>query len=479
MSDKHKNKREFLLNNENIYFNVMYLAWPIIIQSFLQVLIGTIDIKMVGSLGVDAISAVGTGRNIIMLIMVFVMAISTGTIALISRFTGMGDYKSVSVAAGQAFFLSIVAAAVMIPLGLSTNEWILNILGVHNNVFVLAKEYMAIFFLSIPFFLLNFMAKSIFQGAGDTTTPLIIDIVMNVANVIGNFIFIFGFWVFPAMGVGGAAMGTLVARLLVSILGWGALVSGKFVVKVEILDMIKPKWEIGKQILKIGLPTAFQGLSRNISTFIIFAILARTLRAEAAVPAYVIGTNLNQYALMPGLAMGTAAATLSGMNIGAGKLPRAYKTGVVSAFLGAILMGTLAFIFAAFSTPLIKFFLNEANPEVLQIGKTFLIIIGLAEPMHAVTISLSRTMQGAGYTKYPFLITLVSWLFVRVSLSYLLAIVFDLGPRGVWIGIALSTVLAGILSYLSFRNKKWQYVKIEDGTRKEKWQVTEIEDINN
>lgn len=462
MSDKSKDRRHSLLNNENLYLNVIYLAWPVVIQSLLQVLIGTIDIKMVGSLGVDAISAVGTGRNIIMLIMVLVMAISTGTIAMISRFIGMGDDDGVSAIAGQAFFLSIVAAIFMIPIGLLTNDWVLNLLGVNENVFILAKEYMAIFFLSIPFFLLNFMAKSIFQGAGDTKTPLIVDIIMNIMNVIGNFIFIFGFGIFPPMGVGGAAMGTLVARLIGAILGWGALISGKFVVKVNVIDMIKPRWEVGKQILKIGLPTALQGLSRNISTFIIFAILARTLRSASAVPAYVIGTNLNQYALMPGLAVGTAAATLSGMNIGAGKLDRAYETGKVSALLGAILMGSIALVFAVFSTPLIKFFLNESNPEVLRIGKIFLIIIGISEPFHAITITFSRTMQGAGYTKHPFIITLISWVFVRISLSYILAIILNFGSTGVWLAISISNMLSGLLSYLLFKRKEWQYVNIEE-----------------
>lgn len=455
-------RREFLLNNDNLYYNVLYLAWPIIIQSLLQVSIGTIDIKMVGSLGVDAISAVGTGRNIIMLIMVLVMAVSTGTIAMISRFTGMNDEKSVSASAGQAFFLSLLASVFMIPLGLLTNDWVLHLLGVNENVFILAKEYMAIFFISIPFFLLNFMAKSIFQGAGDTKTPLIIDIIMNIINVIGNFIFIFGLWIFPEMGVRGAAMGTLVARLVGSILGWGALMSGNFAVKVYLKDMIRPKWKIGKQIMRIGLPTAFQGLSRNISRFLIFAILARTAMADAAVPAYVIGTNLNQYALMPGLAIGTAAATLSGMNIGADKLKRAYRTGKVCAILGSILMGILALIFVVFSTPFIKFFLNEPSPEILAIGKSFLIIIGLSEPLHAVTISLSRTMQGAGYTRYPFVVTFISWLLIRVSLSYLLAVVFDLGATGVWIGISISTFISGLLSIIVFRRGKWRYVEIEE-----------------
>ncbi len=462
MSKKSKYGSDSLIKHKHLYWEVFYLAWPIVIQSLLQVLIGTIDIKMVGSLGVDAISAVGTGRNIIMLIMILVMAISTGTIAMISRFTGMGDEESVSASAGQAFFLSIIAALFMVPLGILTNEWILSILGVTDNVFILAKEYMNIFFLSIPFFLLNFMAKSIFQGAGDTKTPLIIDIIMNVLNVIGNFVFIFGLWIFPAMGVGGAALGTLVARLVGSILGWSALVSGKFVVKVNPIDMIKPRWEIGKQIISIGLPAALQGLSRNISRFVLFAILARTVRAEAAIPAYVIGTNLNQYALMPGLAIGTAAATLSGMNLGANKPEKAYETAKICARLAAILMGVLAFIFAVFSTPFIKFFLNESNPEVLQIGKTFLIIIGLSEPLHAITISFLRTMQGAGYTKYPFLITLVSWVFIRISFSYIFALPLNLGSTGVWLGISISTIISGLLSYKFFKKRDWQKVEIKN-----------------
>lgn len=454
-------KTEFLLNNDNLYYNIAYLGWPIILQSLLQVSVGTIDIKMVGSIGVDAISAVGTGRNVIMLIMVLVMAVSTGTIAMVSRSIGKGDKKSVSISAGQSFFLCIIGSIFMVPLGLLTNKWILQLLGVSDNVLFLAQEYMQIFFLSIPFFLLHFIAKAIFQGAGDTKTPLVIDIIMNIVNVIGNFIFIYGFWIFPEMGVMGAAIGTGISRIVGSALGWSALLSGKFIVHVKSKDILKPNWKVGKQIVGIGLPAALQGLTRNISRFLLFAILARTMRADAAVPAYVIGTNLNQYALMPGLAIGTAAATLSGMNIGANKLKRAEENGKVCAILGAIMMGVIAFIFVIFSTPFINFFLDEASPDVLEIGKTFLIIIGISEPLHAVTITLSRTMQGAGYTKVPFWITFIAWLIIRVTLAYVLAIVFNLQSTGVWIGISVSTIISGILSYLVFKQGKWKHVVIE------------------
>jgi len=454
-------KREFLLNNDNLYKNSIYLALPIVIQSLLQVSIGTIDMKMVGSISVDSISAVGSSRNIVNLIMILVMAISTGTTAMVSRFIGEGDKESASLSAGQSFFLCLIASAFMIPFGLLINKFSLKLLGVNANVLVLAERYMKVFFLAIPFFLLHFIAKAIFQGSGDTKTPLLIDIVMNIVNVVFNYFFIFGVWIFPEMGVTGAAVGSAISRLVGASLGWGALLSGRFVLKVNYLHMIKPHWDKAKQIINIGLPAALQGLSRNITTIILFSILARTLHGDAAVPAFIIGTNLNQYALMPGLAIGTAAATLSGMNIGAKKLKRAEESGKASAVLSVVLMSLIAFIFVIFSEPLIKFFLDKPNADVLRIGKMYLLIIAFSEPFHGVTISLFRTMQGAGYTKYPFYVTVISWLLIRVALAYVLAFTFNLQATGVWIAISVTTVISAAMALYLFRIGNWKYVKIE------------------
>lgn len=453
-------KREYLLTNDNLYKSTIYLAWPVVIQSILQVSVGTVDIKMVGTLGVDAISAVGTSRNVIMILMVLVMAISTGTTAMVARFIGKNDDRNASISAGQAFMLSILLSIIIVPIGMLTNEYSLRLLGVDDNVLNLAMGYMRVFFIAIPFFLLYFMAKSIFQGAGDTRTPLWIDIVMNLVNVGGNFIFIFGMLGVPAYGVAGAAMGTALSRIVGAALGWGALLSGKFDIKVELKDMIRPIWKVSSQIINIGIPAALQGISRNASTFVLFAILARTLDSASAVPAFVIGTNLNQYALMPGLAIGTAAATLSGMNLGAKQYNRAEASGRATAVLGAGVMLFISVLFYIFATPFINFFLDTPNDEVVRIGTRFLLLIAIAEPFHAVTIVASRTMQGAGYTKKPFQITLISWVFIRLALAYILAIVFKLDSTGVWVAISVSLIISGFMSYRLFNKGDWKKVKI-------------------
>ncbi len=456
----YEKRREYLLKNENLYKTTLYLAWPVILQSLLQVSVGTIDMKMVGTVGVDAISAVGTSRNIIMIFMVLVIAISTGTTAMVARFVGRNDQEGASIAAGQAFLLSLMLSAMIVPVGLMTNEFSLRVLGVTDGVLNYAMEYMEVFFLAVPFFLLHFMARSIFQGAGDTKTPLYIDIMMNIVNVIGNYIFIFGMFGFPAYGVAGAAMGTALSRIISVMVSWGLLLSGKFDIKVKLIHMVKPIWKASKQIISIGVPSGLQGLSRNATTFIMFAILARTLDAEFALPAFVIGTNLNQYALMPGLAIGTAAATLSGMNLGAKQFDRAEASGRATAILGAIVMLGISLFFVIFAHPFINFFLDESNLAVLRIGTLFLVIIGISEPFHAASIIFSRTMQGAGYTKKPFQITFVSWVVIRVLLALVLGIILGYNSTGVWIAISMTNIISGLWSYAVFKKGKWKNVSI-------------------
>ncbi len=459
-SDRYEKRRAYLLNNKNLYKTTLFLAWPVIIQSLLQVSVGTIDMKMVGTVGVDAISAVGTSRNIIMIFMVLVIAISTGTTAMVARFVGRDDQEGASIAAGQAFLLSLILSAFIVPLGLMTNEYSLRLLGVTDSVLNYAVDYMRIFFFAIPFFLLHFMARSIFQGAGDTKTPLYIDIMMNIINVIGNYIFIFGMFGVPAYGVAGAAIGTALSRMISAMVSWGLLLSGKFDVKVRLVHMFKPVWEASKQIMDIGIPSGLQGLSRNATTFVMFAILARTLDAKVAVPAFVIGTNLNQYALMPGLAIGTAAATLSGMNLGAKQFDRAEASGRATAILGAIVMFCISLLFVIFSKSFINFFLDVPSDSVVRIGTLFLIVIGISEPFHAASIILSRTMQGAGYTKKPFQITFVSWVVIRVILAFILGIILGIDSTGVWIAISATNMISGIWTYAVFKKGKWKEVSI-------------------
>lgn len=437
---------------------VLTLALPVVAQSLLQVLIGTVDLKMVGVLGRDAIAAVGMGRQVIMIIMILVLAISTGGTAIVARNIGRGDTKEAGRAAGNSFTLVLLFALVMTPVGIFTARQTLGSLGATPEVMEPGLAYMNIFYLSVVFFLANFMARAVFQGAGDTVTPLIIDIFMNITNVLFNYLFIYGVWIFPEMGVAGAALGTALSRFLGSVLGWGALLSGRFRLRVT------PKQLLGfdvpgmKAILTIGIPSAFQGLARNISNIILVAILARTTPGMVAVSAFTVGSNLNQYALMPGLAVGTAAAALTGINLGAGNPRRAEQSGWAAAWIGVGIMTFFSLTAAIFARPLLAFF--NPDPAMVEAGTAFIRIIAIAEPFHALGIIFTRSMQGAGYTMRPFLITVFSWVLFRAPLAYFLAFGLGWQELGVWVAFALSLILAGLWTMLEYRQGLWKRARI-------------------
>jgi Na+-driven multidrug efflux pump len=163
---------------------------------------------------------------------------------------------------------------------------------------------------------------------------------------------------------------------------------------------------------------------------------------------------------MPTLAIGTAAATLSGMNLGAKQFDRAEASGRATTILGAIVIFFISLLFVIFSKSFINFFLDVPSDSVVRIGTLFLIVIGISEPFHAASIILSRTMQGAGYTKKPFQITFVSWVVLRVILAFFLGIILGIDSTGVWIAISATNMFSGIWTYVVFKKGKWKNVDI-------------------
>jgi len=413
---------------------------------------------MVGVLGHEAIAAVGIGRQVIMIIMVLVLAISAGATAVVARKLGEKDTDQAESAAGQAIMLVIIFTAVMTPVGILSSETLLILLGAEPGVLVLGVQYMHVFFLGIGFFLANFMCKAIFHGAGDTKTPLYINIIVNIVNLIGNFLLIYGIWIFPELGVRGAAVASVLSRFVGTFLGIMALNSGRYALRLRLKSIFRFSIPEMKEMLRIGTPTAFQGVSRNISTLILISMITRTAAGGFAAAAFPVGMKVNQFAIMPGLAIGQAATTLVGMNLGAEKTKRAEESGWMAAKVGIVVMTTIAAINFIFAPHIMSFFADE--PEVIAIGTNFIRVIAIAEPFHAIGVILSKGMQGAGYTMMPFYLTVFSWVIVRVPLAYILAFNMGMESTGVWISMNLTFILQAVLVATTFNRGTWKETKL-------------------
>ncbi len=199
---------------------VWAVAWPLIVTNLLNVTVSIVDLKMVGRLGVESIAAVGMAGNVIDLMMVIMIAISGGSSILVAHAYGARERKKVSeIAARSIVFMIVAAVAIVTPLGLFFSRRILFALGGEEDVVRLGEWYLHIMFLGSVFAMFNFAVTGVLLGVGKTKVSLILLLGINVLNVALNFIFIFGVGPIPAMGVAGAALGSIVARAIGAVAG--------------------------------------------------------------------------------------------------------------------------------------------------------------------------------------------------------------------------------------------------------------------
>ncbi len=185
----------------------MYLSWPIVAASLLQVAVGIADIKMVGVLGPEAIAAVGMARTVIFTLVALVFAVSTGVQVLVAQYSGRGDQDNADRVVKQGLVAATVITLVVItPAGAIFSESVLRLLGANQQVLAHGTPYLQIMFAGMLFLVLSFIITAALQGAGDTLTPLILLLVANVFNIALNYLLIFGVGPFPRLGV--PVMGT-------------------------------------------------------------------------------------------------------------------------------------------------------------------------------------------------------------------------------------------------------------------------------
>jgi len=446
------------LTEGHIVRNIIYLSWPIVVSALLQTTVGIVDIMMVGVLGPQPLAAVGMGRFILMIVLVLIMAISTGAQAFVARYTGAKNPEGVTRVVDQTLILSVVLAAGMMALGLALSPVLFRIMGAEENVLALGVPYVRIIFGGILFMMLNFIINSILQGAGDSRTPLKILLLINILNVVLNYLLIFGVGFFPRLEVRGAAWGTIISRFVGAAVGMWVLLSGRFVARTDILRRFRIDPALMSKIIGIGLPAGLQGLVGSGSGIILLRFVSDTIHGTYAIAALTIGLQIEAISYMPGMAFGTGAMTLVGQNLGARKPDRARRNGLTATWIATIIMSCVGLLLYIFAEQIINFFTESAH--VIAIGGDYLRIMAYSQPFLALVMVFSGGLRGAGDTKTPLIYTIIhSWL-VRIPSIYVLGFVLNLQTTGIWWAMTLSTVTQGLATWWKFRQGDWQKIKL-------------------
>lgn len=435
---------------------VLQLAGPSLTEMVLTNLVQMLNMVMVGRVGAEAVTAVGLTNQPVFFALAAFMALNVGTTAIVARSVGAGKYREANQAAQQSFILNVLLSVVVIVVTYFYAEELLIFMGAAPEVLVDGVKYAQITFLSLGFVTISMGLTAVLRGAGDTVTPMRINVLSNILVVVIGFPLIYGYFGLPEMGVVGAAVATLIARFVSAVWVTYVLFSGKFMITLS----WKKIWVFDKEqiqrIIKVGLPAAGeQFLLRGGQ--IIFARVVAGL-GTVTFAANQICFNILGLTFMPGLAFATAATTLVGQGLGAKKPELAEKFGWETRRLGSIVAGTLGLSFVIFAPYIMMPYTND--PDVIQQGTIALRIIGLVQVFQSTQFILAGALRGAGDTKYPLYAMFIGvWVF-RVALCLLFVLVFEWGIFGAWLAIAIDQIVRSFIIYIRYKNGKWKSYEV-------------------
>jgi putative MATE family efflux protein len=442
-----------------VIHDVWRLALPVILTNFLQTLVNVVDVFMVGRLGPLEVAALGMSQTIRLLVLVAVLSVTAGSMSLAAQAVGRRDKAALGLVTQQSLLLAVLLGIALSVFGLFFSEPILSFLAGNSDPLVIAHgvDYLHIFFLAGVFLTLNFTINSLMQGAGDTLTPLILVGIINVVNILLNYLLMFGPGPFPALGLQGAALGTLIARGLGAVLGLGLFYSGKNVIKLKGFDY-RPQWRQFKTILGIGVPSGLQGIARNMTQVFVLRFVTATSAGAYGAAALAIGSQIESLASMPVLGINVAATALVGKSIGAWQVDEAKLRGNIAIALGVVVMLVLSLPLILFAPQLILFFEPGAHPTIQEAGQSYLQINGLSYLFLAIAMVSNGALRGAGDTLPGLLGTLLGRWFVTIPLAYVLALPLGLGITGIWIAMAVGNVIQGGFVLVRWWRERWLVV---------------------
>ncbi|OGC23702.1 hypothetical protein A2291_04030 [candidate division WOR-1 bacterium RIFOXYB2_FULL_42_35] len=451
----HKFQKERDLTTGSISKNIWILAIPMIISNMLQAGLNLVDMFWVGRLGAAAIAAVAMSGSLLMIVMFIMIGVGIGTTAMVARAIGENDQAKADNAAMQSLILGFFSSIILALIGYFSAPFLLKLLGADAEVLTLGLGYMRILFVGVNVIFYIFFITAILNGAGDAATPMIIAIIMTVANIILDPLLIFGIGPFPRLGVDGAALASVLAEGIGSIIALEVLLRGRSRVHVR-LQYLRVNFLIIFQILRIGVPASAQMILRGFLNLALIVVVAGF--GTQAVAAFGVCIRFNMLALMPGFALGMAAATLVGQNLGAKKPERAMASAWLATGYYAVFMGAMTVLFLIFAPSVIAFFNNDA--QVVEIGTNYLRISAWGYVFVALGIVLSRSLSGAGDTIVPLIITFVALWLVQIPLAFYLSRFTSLNLDGVWVAILVAYLLQGTMTAIWFQMGKWKAKKV-------------------
>lgn len=439
----------------SIIGNLLALAWPVVISQGLTMLGPTIDMIWVGKLGADALAAVGLSGMVIMVAGALMMGLFTGLRAMVARCVGAGDEKGAVQAVQQAFILGAVFSIIMAVIGIFLSKQMLALFGAEASVIEEAVPYNRIQFVGMVTMTLRMMTEAAMQSSGDTATPMRIGIFFRLFHMAFCPFLVFGWWVFPRLGVTGAAIMNVISQGAGGALGVWFLLTGRTRLRVTLADLHLNLDNIWRQV-KIGIPASINMVLRSLVGLVMMKFIVPF--GTFAVAAHSLGQRIEAFLEVGALALGNAGGVLAGQNLGAGKAERAARTGWLAVGLATGFMLAIGIVILIWPEKVVRLFGTE--PGLVEIASNFLRIATVGFLMMGPAAVLTSCLNGVGDTMIPLLASLVTMWGLQLPLAVFLPRVANLGVYGVRWAMVIALAMRAFTYIFYFRLGRWKRRKV-------------------
>ncbi|MFC2015129.1 MATE family efflux transporter [Chloroflexota bacterium] len=435
----------------NIFRNLLLLAWPMMLGGSFNMMGPTIDMIWVGKLGTAAMAGVGVSGMAVMVVNSLRMGLQTGTRAMIARYVGAGDEEGANHVAQQAFVVSAVFSTLMAAIGIFLAEPILLLLGVEADVVSEGAAYMRILFIGSIGMSFRMMAEGVMQASGDSYSPMKITVIFRLFHVVLCPFLIFGLWIFPRLGVSGAATTNVISQGLGAAIGLWILFTGRTRLQIS-LKNFRLDGDVIWRMVKVGIPASVAGAERSFANLMLMWFIVPF--GTAAVAAQSLAQRIDMFIHMPTMGLGQASGVLAGQNLGGGKPDRAERTSWLAAAMVTGIMAFVSILIWFGAEYVIRIFNTE--PELVKITGNFLRIQIVGYMVFGMVIILMQSLNGVGDTIVPMLTTLITMWGIQVPLAYVLPRTTNLGVYGVRWAIVTSNLARAVIYGTYFKLGRWK-----------------------
>ena len=421
-SQEKERDTEYLFSKHHL----LHLLWPLVVEQLLAVLVGMVDVLMVAYVGEATVSGVSLVDSVNMLVIQVLFALTAGGTVVCAQFIGAGDYNSASKSGGQLLSVTTGLMLLISAAFLTGGSFLLSVIfgQVDSNVMGDAVKYLAYTAASFPFLAIYYSAAAIFRAAGNTKLSMLAALGMNLLNIIGNAICIFGLH----MGVVGVALPTLLSRIVAAFFMAYSLRHFGKEIRLHTFLQLKPEGEIIRKILAIGIPNSVESGLFNFGKILLQSLVS-TL-GTASIAAYAVASNLATYLYLPGNALGAGMITIVGQCYGAKKPEQAKYYAKILLFLNYAFLTVICSVLILGRSFWVSCY-NLSSPSA-ELAEGLILAHSAAMVIWPVAFLLPYYFRAIGKAAFTMKVAVFAMAVFRVGLAYLFIGLWHKNVLWVW-----------------------------------------------